>query len=412
MAHLSMIRRLPMLLAGLGLLLPIAAGTAAAEPSRSFADWRAGLRAEAIALGIPAAIFDRAFAGLEPNPRVLQLDDRQPEFTWTVWRYLDNAVTDGRVAEGRRHLQAHGRLLGAVEAEYGVPARYLVAFWGLETGYGSFMGDFDVVRALATLAYHDRRAEIFRPELLAALELAARGDVPLRRMEGSWAGAMGHTQFLPSTYLRHAVDADGDGRRDLWNSLPDVFASSANYLRAIGWRAEERWGRQVRVPEGFPWELAELSEVRPLADWRRLGVTRPDGRPLPQGDMDASLILPMGHRGPAFLVYHNFRVILDWNRSIYYALAVGHLADRLAGAPPLTGPRPALGPALTTEEVRELQRLLAASGFDPGEPDGRTGPLTRGALRAFQASEGLPADGYPTRRLLALLRERAAARAP
>jgi membrane-bound lytic murein transglycosylase B len=407
MALAASLRHWPALLAGL--LLLTAAGLSRAQPEQSFAEWKAEFRAEALGRGLSAEIVNRAFSGLTPNPRVLELDDRQPEFTWTFWQYIDNAISDGRVAEGRRRLEEHGELLRAVEAEYGVPARYLVAFWGLETGYGSFMGDFEVVRSLATLVYHDRRAETFRPELLAALELANRGDVRLDRMAGSWAGAMGHTQFLPSTYLRHAVDADGDGRRDLWASLPDVFASSANYLRAIGWQPGERWGRQVRVPDDFPWDLAELSEVRPLAEWRALGVVQVDGTPLPTADMTASLILPMGHQGPAFLVYDNFRVIMDWNRSIYYALAVGHLADRLAGAPPLAGPRPALGPALSTAEVEELQRLLAMRGFDPGEPDGRTGPLTRGALRAFQASEGLPADGYPTRQLLALLRRQAAA---
>lgn len=406
MAVAVLLRYWPALLAGL--LLLTAAGLSRAQPEQSFADWRAELRTEALERGISAEIVDRAFSGLTPNPRVLELDDQQPEFTWTFWQYIDNAISDGRVAEGRRRLQEHGDLLRAVEAEYRVPARYLVAFWGLETGYGSFMGDFEVIRSLATLVYHDRRADTFRPELLAALELASRGDVPLDRMAGSWAGAMGHTQFLPTTYLRHAVDADGDDRRDLWQSLPDVFASSANYLRAIGWQPGERWGRQVLVPDDFPWELAELSEIRSLAEWRRLGVTQLDGNALPQADMTAALILPMGHRGPAFLVYDNFRVILDWNRSIYYALAVGHLADRLAGAPALAGPRPALGPALSSAEVHELQRLLAMRGFDPGEPDGRTGPVTRGALRAFQASEGLPADGYPTRQLLVLLRRQAA----
>ena len=406
MAAAVLSRGVSVLLVAVPLLmaLMVAAG-AMAQPAGTFAEWRSDLRAEALAAGVSPAIFDRAFADLTPNQRVLDLDDRQPEFIWTFWQYQDNAVTDGRVADGLRMLQTHGALLAEVEARYGVPARYLVAFWGLETGFGTFMGDFAVIRSLATLAYHDRRAAIFRPELLAALELASRGEVPLARMRGSWAGAMGHTQFLPSTYLRHAVDGDGDGRRDLWHSLPDVFASSANYLVAIGWQPGERWGRQVRVPAGFPWELAELSESRPLAEWRRLGVTRLDGGSLPDADFDASLILPMGHRGPAFLVYPNFRVILDWNRSIYYALAVGQLADRLAGGPPLDGPRPALGPALSLDEVRELQERLAVRGFDPGDPDGRTGPMTRAAVRDFQTSEGLPADGYATRALLEQLRQ-------
>ncbi len=377
-----------------------------AQAQQSFDAWLAGFRAEAARAGISAATLESALRGLGPNPRVVELDDRQPQFTITFWDYIDNAISDTRVAQGREMLARHGALLDRVEAEYGVPARFLVAFWGLETGYGSFMGDFSVIRSLATLAHRGRRGDMFRDQLLDALRMIDRGYATVDQLRGSWAGAMGHTQFMPGTYMRYAVDADGDGRRNIWSSLPDVFASSANYLSSAGWQPGETWGREVSVPPGFSWELADLSIRLPLSEWQSLGVRRLDGTALPVADLEASLILPMGHQGPAFLVYDNFRVIMEWNRSVYYAVSVGHLADRLAGAPPLGGPRPAIGRPLRPDEVEEMQRLLASHGFDPGEPDGRTGPLTRAALRSYQTAAGLPADGYPTLELLARLRQR------
>ncbi len=225
-------------------------------------------------------------------------------------------------------------------------------------------------------------------------------------MRGSWAGAMGHLQFLPTTFLRHAVDADGDGRRDVWRALPDVFASGAKFLSDLGWREGERWGREVRVPAGFDWSLARLEVTRPLAAWSAMGVRRADGGALPRSDMEGAIVLPQGHEGPAFLVYDNFEVILDWNRSIHYAVAVGHLADRLIGAPPLRTGRDVDDRALSREQVMELQRRLAARGFEPGATDGVPGPGTRAAVRAYQASAGLPADGYPSPALLEHLRAR------
>ncbi|NBC31945.1 MAG: lytic murein transglycosylase [Alphaproteobacteria bacterium] len=386
------------------LLIGLAGGNDLARADTDFATWLADFRAEARAAGLSDATIDRALAGMSPNRRVLELDRHQPEFTRTFWEYLDNAISPERIAEGRRQLAANADLLAAIRARYGVQPRFLVALWGLETGYGSFLGDFPVPQALATLAYGSRRADMFRSQLIDALSLIEAGDISPGRMRGSWAGAMGQVQFMPSTYRRFAVDFDDDGRRDLWSSVPDALASGAHYLSEIGWRGDETWGREVRLPEDFPWVLADLSLELPLAEWQRHGVRRTDGRELPQADLTASLILPMGHQGPAFLVYDNFRAIMTWNNSSYYALAVGHLADRLAGGGPLQGPRPAIGRSLRFQEVTELQTLLAALGYDPGEADGLTGPRTRRALRSFQTEIGVPADGFPTLDILGRLR--------
>ena len=397
-----------MALAGLAFSSAVPNQPAVAQ-SGSFAGWLTEVSREARGQSISQRTLDLAFSGLTPDPRVIELDNRQPEFTRTFWQYLDNAISEQRVANGLDAMVEHAALLNRIEAEYDVQPRFIVALWGLETGYGSFMGDFPVVRSLATLGYEGRRSDLFRTQLLDALRLVDRGDVAPAAMRGSWAGAVGHVQFMPSTYLRYAVDFDGDGRRDLWRSIPDAMASAANYLSSIGWRGDEIWGREVRLPPGFPYETADLAVERPLAEWRALGVRRIDGGDLPVvADMTGSIVLPMGHRGPAFLVYDNYRAIMQWNRSTLYAVAVGHLADRLAGQGPLQGPRPALGPPLTSNEVMELQRLLNARGFDSGTPDGRAGPLTRSALRSFQSTNGLPADGYPSRDMLERLRQAAA----
>lgn len=387
-------------------LIAVLAGTGAAPASAraDFAAWLAGFRTEAQAAGISAATLDQALADIAPSPRVIELDRHQPEFTRTFWQYLDNAISPERIAEGRRRLAAHADLLAAIRDRYGVQPRFLVALWGLETGYGSFLGDFPVPQALATLAYESRRAEMFRAELIDALSLVEAGDIAPHRMRGSWAGAMGQVQFMPSTYRRFAVDFDDDGRRDLWSSIPDALASGAHYLASIGWRGDESWGREVRLPADFPWALADLSLELPLVEWQRHGVRRIDGRDLPRADLTASVILPMGHQGPAFLVYNNFRVIMQWNNSSLYALAVGHLADRLAGSGPLQGSRPPIGRSLRHAEVSELQTLLANLGYDPGGVDGLAGPRTRRALRSYQTEIGVPADGYPTLDILGRLR--------
>lgn len=370
----------------------------------AFQTWLTALRAEAEAQGISAETLDQALSGVEPIPRIIELDRRQPEFTETFWRYLDLRVSDQRIERGQALLAEQAPLFRAVSQRYGVQPRFLAAFWGLESNYGSSTGDYPVIGALVTLAYDKRRGDFFRAQLLDALKILDQGHIAPDRMTGSWAGAMGHVQFIPSTFQHYAVDQDGDGRRDIWTSLPDALGSAANFLSQIGWDKDGTWGREVRVPADFPWDLAGLDQRKTLPEWQALGVRDAEGGDLPAVALEASLLAPGGHAGPAFLVYKNFRVILNWNRSITYAIAVGHLADRLAGQGPLTTVRPAAERPLSRQEVEELQQRLLAKGFDPGPPDGIVGGQTRAALRAFQRHAGLPADGYPSIEVLQKLR--------
>jgi membrane-bound lytic murein transglycosylase B len=379
-----------------------AAGTA--EQDAAFAAWKADLRREALALGISADTLDKALTPAQPIPKVVELDRRQPEFTQTFWRYVDLRVNDKRIEQGKAMLKKHGPLLNHIWQKYHVPPRFLVAFWGLESNYGSHFGGYPVVDALVTLAYDPRRSKFFRTQLLDALKIIDKGDIDAAHMRGSWAGAMGHLQFIPSTFTRYAVDEDGDGRRDIWNSLPDTFGSAANYLSSIGWNGGETWGREVKLPANFDYGLASASVKKPLAEWAKLGVRRVDGGPLPKADMSATLVLPAGYQGPAFLTYDNYQKILNWNRSALYAIAVGHLADRLVGAEPLQGPRPENDQPLSRAMVEEMQRRLGEKGFDAGTPDGVIGPATRSAIRAYQKASGLPPDGFPTSALLERLR--------
>ncbi|MAY66525.1 MAG: lytic transglycosylase, partial [Rhodospirillaceae bacterium] len=304
------------------------AGAASAEsvapPSAAeFQAWLDGFKTRAAARGISAATLDRALTGTSYITRVIELDRRQPEFTMTFWQYYEKTISDKRIARGRELLKTHADLLAKVEAQYGVPPRFLVAFWGLESNFGDYTGTFPLIGALATLAFDPRRSKFFSEQLLAALEIIDRGDIPAD-VKASWAGAMGNTQFIPSTYRAYAIDFDGDGRRDLWRSLPDVFASSAHFLMKSGWRRDETWGREVRLPKSFDFALSGLDKKLKLKEWQAKGVRRADGRDLPLADIDAALILPAGANGPAFLVYNNYETILVWNRSILYALAVGH----------------------------------------------------------------------------------------
>ncbi|WP_366556236.1 lytic murein transglycosylase [Aquibaculum sediminis] len=376
-----------------------------------FDAWLRDLRSDAMAQGVSSATLERAFSGIRPIPRVIELDRRQPEFTLTFWRYFGNAISEERVQRGRALLREHRELLADVEARYGVQPRYLVAFWGLETNFGDTFGNFPVVGALATLAHDTRRSAFFREELITALKIIESGDIAPERMEGSWAGAMGHLQFMPSTFAAYAVDATGDGRRDIWGSLPDVFASAANFLSQVGWRGDEDWGREVSLPAGFDHSLASIDtrpeNWRPLREWAALGVRAASGYELPNSEQSAALILPAGHNGPAFLIHHNYERILRWNRSIFYAIAVGHLADRLTGGAPLSAQPPQGDQRLTNEQVREVQRLLMNLGYDAGGVDGRLGPRTRTAIRSFQRGQGLPQDAFADPNLLALLRSAA-----
>lgn len=380
-------------LAAMGVgLLPLAQ---AQEGGESFRECVAVLQERARAEGISTTTVTNVLGAVQYVPRVIELDRRQPEFTQTFTDYLGRRVTEDRVARGRALLAEHRALLQRVLDDTGVPPHYLVAFWGLETHFGSYFGNMSIPDSLATLACDPRRSEYFTGELMAALRIVDAGDITPERMVGSWAGAMGHVQFMPSVFLRYAVDGDGSGRRDLWGSIPDAMASAGNFLRGIGWEPGLRWGREVRLPEGFAYELAGRNQKYSLRSWRDRGVTMADGQALPALDLEASLLVPSGHQGPAFLVYDNFEVIMRWNRSEFFALAVGHLADRIAGAPPLRRPPPADAQALAREDVRSLQEGLNQLGFDAGAADGVFGPATRAALSQFQRSIGAVADGHP-----------------
>jgi lytic murein transglycosylase len=378
------------------------AGTAASRPT--FAAWKAELKEDALSAGVSTATFERAFQGVAPNAEILAKDDVQPEYTRPIWAYLDTAVSPENIAEGRAQLAQNGVLLKRLAQRYGVEPQVIVAIWGLESGYGKNTGGYNVIEALATLAYASRRPEVFRQNLIDALLILEAGDIAAGDMQGSWAGAMGQTQFMPAAFRRLAVDADGDGRRDIWRSLPDVFASTANYLVDYGWRPGEPWGLEVRLPKDFPWEQAELDVTKSVAEWSAMGVRRVDGKPLPQAPSPASIIAPTGHRGPAFIVFENFRTFLDYNNSISYALAVGHLADRIAGRAEFTAAWPRAEPALSRTEKLDLQQLLLARGYDPGAQDGVIGPKTRAAIRLFQREIGEVPDGFATMALLTKLR--------
>lgn len=384
--------------------------------SRSDGDFDAclvGLQEQARSRSLPAWIVDEVLGRLRFQPRVIELDRAQPEFRQSFAAYIRDRVDRTRIWAGRLALVEQAELLVRLTEETGVPGQYLLALWGLETNYGGFLGRMPTLDVLATLACDPRRSGLFTEQLLIALELIERDALDPEAMRGSWAGAMGHTQFMPSTWRDHAVDGDGDDRIDLWGSVADALSSAAGYLRALGWRPGERWGREVQLPEGFDYRVSGLEGWRPLAEWHALGVTRADGRPLPAADMEAALLVPMGHRGPAFLVYRNFEVIMRWNRSLAYALAVGLLADRIVGAGELKRPWPEVDYAPSADQMIAMQQRLIELGYAPGQPDGVLGPATRRALRAFQADAGLIADGYPDDAVFAALQlQPAAAAAP
>jgi membrane-bound lytic murein transglycosylase B len=307
------------------------AGLAPLRAAMDFDVWLEGVRREAADIGVSSTTIDQALGNLAPIPRVIELDRRQPEFTLTFEEYLTRVVSDKRVEDGRLLLQRHRALLQRIGREFGVQPRFIVALWGIESNYGSITGGYPVIGALATLAHDGRRAEFFRKELLNALRILDGGHIGLDAMTGSWAGAMGQSQFMPSSFLNFAVDHDGDGRRDIWTTEADVFASIANYLGNSGWRDDLTWGRRVSLPPGFDATLASLDLEKTLGEWQGLGVRRADGGDLPAQQAFASLVLPgQNGAGPAYLVYENFRAIMKWNRSTYFATAVGHLSDRIA----------------------------------------------------------------------------------
>lgn len=412
MKPLSIVAALLALVAGgCGVSANSALQTSSAPMSRSnlpeyssFTAWRNDFRSRALAQGIRPDVFDAAFQGVTINEEVLRLDGKQAEFSKPLWEYLDGAASDDRVSSGRAKRQQLTSTLNAIEARYGVDDQAVLAIWGMETNYGTFRGDIPVIQSLATLAYHGRRREFGEEQLIAALQILQNGDVQPSAMRGSWAGAMGHTQFIPTSYLTTAVDFNGDGRRDVWSSDPtDALASAANYLRDAGWQKGAPWGLEVRLPQGFNYGSADQSNRRPVADWNSRGVRTLNGNPLPDYG-DAAVIVPAGVSGPAFVVYRNFFVIKKYNNATSYAMGVGHLSDRIAGGSKFQQPWPRHERSLSRSEKEELQRRLTAAGYDTGGTDGVIGPDTAAAIRRFQAANGLVPDGFASASLLQKVR--------
>jgi membrane-bound lytic murein transglycosylase B len=360
---------------------------------------------KAQATGISPATFKRAFDRLQPDPHILTKPKQQPELERPIWDYLKQIVSDKRYNLGREALRINGPALSAIEKTYGVPRNVVAAVWGVESMYGTNTGSYNVVRSLATLAWRGgRKARFGEQQLLSALRILEHGDVAPEAMTGSWAGAMGHVQFIPTTYEAYAVDFDHDNKRDIWGDATDAVASAANFLKKSGWRAGEPWGYEVRLPRDFDYSQAGLPTRHPLSFWSKSGVVRPGGEPLGQADLKASLLLPAGSSGPALLVFGNFRALLRYNNSVSYGLAVAWLSQKLADGPFVTAPWPVDEPVLQLDEKREMQRLLVSRGFTIKAADGVMGAETIGALRAYQKSKGLPADGYPSARVLMELR--------
>ena len=389
-----------------------AAADEAQDTARRLEAFLATLRPDALAAGIKPETYDRTVAGLQPDETILPLLGSQPEHVFTPWDYMNRLVSDTRIATGRQKLAELAVVLAEVEARHGVDARVVVAIWGVESSFGTLPGTRSVVRSLATLAVADaRRPAFWRKELLTALQILDRGDIAPERMTGSWAGAMGHTQFMPTSYMLHAVDHDGDGRRDIWTSVPDALASTAAYLKRSGWKTGEAWGTEVLLPAGFDYAKADPEAVRSFAEWQGLGLELPWELQLESGGRDwsrellaSTLLLPAGMHGPAFLVAANFKAILRYNNATAYALAVGHLADRLARRGALVALWPIDDPPLDRAGRLELQQRLAAAGLDVGMVDGVVGASTRNAVRVWQKRQRLPEDGWPGTRLLSLLR--------
>ncbi len=375
---------------------------------QSFSQWRAELRMEALNEGISPLLFEQAFAGLTPDPQVIAADQSQPEFSRPVWEYLDSAVSSWRVARGKALLAEQARTLNSIEQRYQVEPSILVAVWGMESSFGRQIGDKSVIRSLTTLAYEGRRSAFWRTQLLAALHILQEGDTTINGMVGSWAGAMGQTQFMPATYRQYAVDFDGNGRRDIWRSSADALASAANYLNLSGWQHGQPWGLEVQLPNtGFDYAIADGQLQKTIAQWQALGVQPRDPINAHLGQQDATLFLPSGHQGPAFLLLDNFRSILKYNNSTSYALAIGLLSNALQGDYRTLSPWPKHERMLSRQERTELQTRLNQMGFDSGKPDGILGVNSRQAVRSFQKTQGLPADGHPNEALLNAVRHAA-----
>ncbi|MCC7416650.1 MAG: lytic murein transglycosylase [Acidobacteria bacterium] len=386
--------------------LALACGTACADAR--FAACLAEIRAQALAAGVEARTFDAAVAELTPDESVIQAMQSQPEFKAHIWDYLAGLVDEQRVADGKARLEEWSEVLAQAEQKFGVDRYTIVAVWGVESDFGRIMGTRPLVRSLATVSCAGSRQRFFRGELVATLRILQSGDVTPEALVGSWAGAFGQTQFMPTTFQRLAVDFDGDGRRDIVGSVPDALGSTANYLRRAGWATGAPWGYEVRLPAGYAGPAGRRNK-QSLAQWAALGITRLDGRPL-DGPGQPGLLLPAGAKGPAFLVFRNFDAIYSYNAAESYGLAIAHLSDRLRGGGPFATPWPTDDPGLGRAERREVQQRLIELGHDLGQPDGVIGPRTQAAIRDFQSARGLPVDGRAGMRLLRALREGAAKR--
>ena len=376
-----------------------------ASAAQTFAQWVERFWPVARAAGIKRETYDRAFKGMTPDPKVIEAANFQPEYVKPIGEYIDRVVSDKRIAAGKQKLEENKALLDALEKRYGVDRTIIVAIWGMESNYGTQPGDMNVIRSLATLAYYNTKAAFARQQLITALKIVQRGDIPVEEMNGSWAGAMGHTQFIPTTYQSYAVDYDGDGKRNIWYDVPDALASTASYLKHSNWQAGQSWGYEVTLPKGFNPKKVSEKTLRRLGDWQKLGITRVGGEPFPRPGDKAGLYAPTGTAGPAFLVLNNFRSILRYNQATSYALGVGHLSDRLKGYGPFVKPWPTDENHLSLDQRVELQKLLVAKGLLVGDTDGIIGPATLEAVKTFQRGKGMPVDGFPSRTILELLRK-------
>jgi len=385
---------------------------ATAHAADPFATCLAQLRGPALKAGVSGATFDTHTAGLTPDMAVIDLLDAQPEFKTPIWDYMAGLVDDERVADGKAGMARWQSDLDRAASRYGVDPATIAAVWGVESNFGRTLGGRPLLTSLSTLSCFGRRQAYFRGEFFSTLKIIQDEHIAPDRLVGSWAGAFGQTQFMPSTYLRLAVDFDGDGRRDLVDSVPDALASTANFLKRAGWNPSLAWGYEVKLPAGLDTAGAGRKNKRPMSSWAKQGVTRVDGQALPAGDTPAGLLLPAGRNGPAFLVTRNFDALYSYNAAESYALAIAHLSDRLRGGGPLVQAWPTDDPGLSREERRELQRLLIAKGYDVGEPDGMIGARTRQALQAAQRELGLPPDGRAGQKALKALKASAAGKRP
>ncbi|NNE23475.1 MAG: lytic murein transglycosylase [Rhizobiales bacterium] len=369
-------------------LVPANAGAA------SLASCAAGLKKQALRNGVKRSVADKAFAGIKFDEKVIRFSRSQPEYRTPIWDYMAFLVDPERIADGKAMMKKHDRTLRAVEKKYGVDRYIIAALWGIESNYGRHRGDFFLPHALTNLVCAGRKSRFFRRELLQALKIVSRGDVRLKDLTSSWAGAFGQTQFIPSTYRRLAVDFDKDGRRDLVRSIPDALASTANFLRNAGWRSGQGWGYEVRLPKGYRGTSGRKRRAS-LSTWGKRGITRLSGKRL-AGSRKAALILPAGRKGPAFIVYRNFNAIYSYNAAESYALAISHLSDRLKGRPAIAKAWPTSDPGLTRAQRLELQKLLIKAGYDIGEADGRIGPITKKAIKKVQRKHKMKANGRPS----------------